>query len=130
MLISKAVSFIRRSLQINATRVYRSSKELVESGESAITLSPDGAVVVCWHPVRKVPYECTKPISHDIKSLRTPTSPLKINVSDTIIKNSAEPTVVELSKAFGVPWFHFRPKRSQKSRSPYFWAPPKERNSL
>ncbi|CAI2730141.1 unnamed protein product [Schistosoma spindalis] len=129
MLISKA-SFICRSFQINATRAYRSSKELVESGESAITLSPDGAVVVCWHPVRKVPYECTKPISHNIKSLRTPTSPLKINVPDTIIKNSAEPTVVELSKAFGVPWFHFRPRRSQKSRSPYFWAPLKERNNL
>ncbi|RTG88863.1 large subunit ribosomal protein L42, partial [Schistosoma bovis] len=112
-----------RSFQINATRAYRLSKELVESSESAITLSPDGAVVVCWHPVRK-------PISHNIKSLRTPTSPLKINVPDTIIKNSAEPTVVELSKAFGVPWFHFRPRRSQKSRSPYFWAPLKERNNL
>ncbi|CAH8581624.1 unnamed protein product [Schistosoma haematobium] len=128
MLISK--TFICRSFQINATRAYRLSKELVESGESAITLSPDGAVVVCWHPVRKVPYECTKPISHNIKSLRTPASPLKINVPDTIIKNSTEPTVVELSKAFGVPWFHFRPRRSQKSRSPYFWAPLKERNNL
>ncbi|CAH8523002.1 unnamed protein product [Schistosoma turkestanicum] len=131
MLTSKAVlSIYRKLLQINATYVHRSSKELIESGESAITISPDGAVVICWHPVRKVPYECTKPISHDVKSLRTPTSPLKINVPDTLIKSSAEPTVVELSKAFGVPWFHFRPRRIQKSRSPYFWAPLKERNSL
>ncbi|KAK4470647.1 hypothetical protein MN116_006181 [Schistosoma mekongi] len=131
MFLSKTISFIQRKpLQINTARVYRSSKELIESGESAITLSPDGAVVVCWHPVRKVPYECTKPISHDIKSLRIPTSPLQINAVDTLVKKSAEPTIVELSKAFGVPWFHFRPRRNQKTRSPYFWAPFKERTSL
>nr|CAH8856161.1 unnamed protein product [Trichobilharzia regenti] len=131
MLLSKGVSLIlRKPFQVTSTRFYKSSKELIESGESAITISSDGAVIICWHPAKTVPYECTRPISHDINSLRIPTSPLKINMTNSLSPEFKEPTVVELSKAFGVPWFHFRPRRSQKSFSPYFWAPIKERNSL
>ncbi|CAH8587065.1 unnamed protein product [Heterobilharzia americana] len=131
MVLSRGISLVlRKPLQISAVRFYKSSKELIESGESAITLSPDGAVVVCWHPVKTIPYECTKPISYNLKSLHIPTSPLNISVTDSLSNESAKPTVVELSKAFGVPWFHFRPRKCQKSYSSYFWAPIKERNSL
>ncbi|CAH8558544.1 unnamed protein product [Heterobilharzia americana] len=112
MVLSRGISLVlRKPLQISAVRFYKSSKELIESGESAITLSPDGAVVVCWHPVKTIHTNA-------------------LNVTDSLSNESAKPTVVELSKAFGVPWFHFRPRKCQKSYSSYFWAPIKERNSL
>uniref|UniRef100_T1JK08 Large ribosomal subunit protein mL42 n=1 Tax=Strigamia maritima TaxID=126957 RepID=T1JK08_STRMM len=49
----------------------------LENGESCITLTDDGSMVVCWHPEKKFPYEHSKPI---------PIFASEFNESDSVLK--------------------------------------------
>ena len=48
--------------------------------EERVVVTSDGAVICCWHPQPKFPYECTKPIPR--ADVSTTTSPLKIQVTE------------------------------------------------
>ncbi|KAF5403450.1 hypothetical protein PHET_03014, partial [Paragonimus heterotremus] len=105
-----------------------------------IVVSSDGATIVCWHPQKDISYESTKvsfdlkylfeAIPRDLDALKAPVSPLNIRIGSAINEARSGPTVLELSKAFGLPWQHFRPRAFTKRFSPYAWAPLRERKSL
>ncbi|CAL8106564.1 unnamed protein product [Calicophoron daubneyi] len=106
------------------------SSSKAEERYSAIVFSSDGATVMCWHPPLKVCYEDTKAIPMNAEQLRAPRSPLNVSMDTLPNANQYTPSVLDLSKAFGVPWQHFRPKRFENRFSPYVWAPLRERKSL
>ncbi|KER30803.1 hypothetical protein X801_10799 [Opisthorchis viverrini] len=107
-----------------------SNKETLNHSGGAIFLSTDGATIVCWHPPRTVPYASTRPFPRDLESLRAPASPLNIKLDKMMVEKQGGPTVLELTKAFGLPWQHFRPRPFTKKSSPYSWAPLRERKAL
>ena len=61
------------SLPVTARKVAKPYRE------ERVVVTSDGAVICCWHPQPKFPYECSKPIP---RSEISSTSPLKIQVTE------------------------------------------------
>ncbi|THD21496.1 hypothetical protein D915_007821 [Fasciola hepatica] len=120
-------SLSRLLAQFNSVRSLNQSHK---SDSSMVVVSSDGATIVCWHPDKPVPYKLTKPITHNVEELKAPTSPLSISMRSLKTRDPRGPSVLELTKEFGVPWHHFRPRRYENTFSPYFWNPLRERRSL
>ncbi|KAA3671079.1 large subunit ribosomal protein L42, partial [Paragonimus westermani] len=112
------------------SKVSLSGNTSVKHRNPVIIVSSDGATIVCWHPQKDISYESTKAIPRDLDALKAPVSPLNIRLGSAINEARIGPTVLELSKAFGLPWQHFRPRAFTKRFSPYAWAPLRERKSL
>ncbi|KAF7259867.1 hypothetical protein EG68_02609 [Paragonimus skrjabini miyazakii] len=124
---------IYRRLSLNISRLSFSGNTSVKHRNPIIVVSSDGATIVCWHPQKDISYESTilsEAIPRDLDALKAPVSPLNIRLGSTINEARSGPTVLELSKAFGLPWQHFRPRAFTKRFSPYAWAPLRERKSL
>ncbi|VDM15902.1 unnamed protein product [Hydatigera taeniaeformis] len=82
----------------------------------ANVVSGDGAVIVCWHPKQDIPYEKTKPITHNLDRIKQPESPLKVQFDRT-----KEPTVQEVAASLCKSAQTLKPRRGERSFSPYYW---------
>ncbi|VDK35938.1 unnamed protein product [Taenia asiatica] len=82
----------------------------------ANVVSRDGATVICWHPKQDTPYEKTKPIVRDLEIIKQPESPLKVQFDHT-----KEPSVLEVAAALCKSSRTLKPRRKERSFSPYYW---------
>lgn len=79
-------------------------------------VSRDGATIICWHPRQNIPYEKTKPIIRDLERIKQPESPLKVQFDHT-----KEPTIREVAAALCKSSRTLKPRRKERSFSPYYW---------
>ncbi|XKL64277.1 hypothetical protein PGB90_004363 [Kerria lacca] len=47
------------------SRLTRNISTYPENAEEEMTITDDGQVIVCWHPEKSFPYECSKPLPEE-----------------------------------------------------------------
>ncbi|KAK3734436.1 hypothetical protein RRG08_029111 [Elysia crispata] len=97
-----------------------------------VCLSPDKAMIMCWHPEPEFPYEHSQPLPRDKSQLEEGDSVLKIQyLVDEKLKNRPEgPTVNELSELFYTNREDFKRRPRHEKKTEQVKYVPKDRDGL